>query len=504
MDRQLAAAVATRAAESITVRIPASHKLPETAPDLLESLNKTYLALANRELTSASARSFAESLTHLPDQEALHRAFQEKNDTLKLQRVNTLFRQRKLEDARRRAQALLADPDSAVETKFWAHIALQAIDFTDQVRSGRPQSELHNVTLAHAKALQGLTASGSKHLKFYSLIARQGAELGVVVHQNLSLSMALRQHLEGHGNPMMVLHLYARCAALTRLIGSKYNRCVRLARYASVYPNRWALGRALTTIVNAVAPYLITLRAENNLAAAEAFAQSALQICKLAAWIGNETRDANAVAMAILSALTTVQTEDSDAYRWAYQLAQRIPDAEIRADISHKIERASRRWKGERVEGDYDGDVLWQAVQNIATALGIDVNDQNDPLVRGLGIAARDSNPERVLAHCEHLLVGQGAVGPAAREIMRVFNVSTAGSKVIHCTLHDFHIEGKELDTSYDEFKRVHCDSCPDQTPRPESWRYTDEVRRAIQARYFNFLARLAGTPFGLRYTNED
>ena len=79
-----------------------------------------------------------------------------------------------------------------------------------------------------------------------------------------------------------------------------------------------------------------------------------------------------------------------------------------------------------------------------------------------------------------------------------------AGSKVVHCTLHDYHVEGKELDTAYEEFKRAHCNSCPDQKPRPEGWRYTGEVMRTIQANHYEFLARLAGTPYGLRYTNED
>ena len=87
---------------------------------------------------------------------------------------------------------------------------------------------------------------------------------------------------------------------------------------------------------------------------------------------------------------------------------------------------------------------------------------------------------------------------------MALFNITTASSKVVHCTLHNFHVEGKDLDTAYREFKRVHCDSCPDRKPRPEEWRYTEAERKRIEALNREFVKRLAGTAHGIRYTNED
>ena len=168
------------------------------------------------------------------------------------------------------------------------------------------------------------------------------------------------------------------------------------------------------------------------------------------------------------------------------------------------IERVKRRWKGEAVAGDYQGDPIWQITQNIATGLGIDISNENSPLVRGLRIAARDDSPERILANCEHLLVSLGATGPVAQGIRGTFNITTAGSKVVHCTLHNFHVEGREQDTAYAEFKRTYCDSCPDKKPRPDDWRYVGDVRAEFEAKHRDFVARLAGTPYGIRFTNED
>ncbi len=289
--------------------------------------------------------------------------------------------------------------------------------------------------------------------------------------------MALQSHLRNAGNPMMALGLYARRAALTQRIVSKYNQCVRLARYTANYPDRWMLGRAIQRIVKAIAPYLPTLRADGYEESLKAFARSALQICKASAWICEER---------------------------AMQITNAIVDPELRADALRLIERAKTRWKGEVVEGDYQGDTIWQIIQNVATGLGIDISDENSPLVRGLRIAARDDSPERILATCEHILVSLGATGPIARQIRMLFGISTAGSKVVHCTLHNFHVEGRDQGSAYAEFKRTHCDSCPDRKPRPEGWRYVGDVRKQIERQNYEFVARLAGTPHGPRYTNQD
>jgi len=107
---------------------------------------------------------------------------------------------------------------------------------------------------------------------------------------------------------MMVLGLYARRSALTRQIVTKYNRCLRLVRYAANYRDRWVLGRALTNIVKAIPIFLTQLRSEELREYEIAFAGSALQICKLAAWISVETGDVEGIVLAILSALLTVHS----------------------------------------------------------------------------------------------------------------------------------------------------------------------------------------------------
>ncbi len=504
LDKVLISSTQSEAAKSLTVRIPSRQLLPQTARELLQALNKIYLSLANRELAGASAQEFAESLRHFPNQEILYRSFQEKAATLRLQRVVELYKQNELYEARVRAQAIIGDPDSPIESKFWAQIQLEAIEYKEVLHAGRPENELSRVSLAHARALQKLTLSGPKYLKFFSLIAKHAAELEILAYQNSSLFMAQQQHLLQQGNPMMALGLYARRAALTKHLVLKYNQGLRLARYASNYPDRWALGRALTRIVNSIGRYLITLHAESDFEMERSLGESALQLCKLAAWISNETGDPEGVVVAIISALITTHTTNSDAYRWAEETANNIPDSALRADALLRIERATKRWAGEQVEGDYQGDTMLQIIQNMAAAYGIDMSNGSDPLVKALRIAAKDNSPERILINCEHILVSQGAIGPIARDIQALFNIGTAGSKVVHCTLHDFHNEAKELDIAYEEFKRKHCDSCSDKKPRPKEWKYTEDVRQQIESQNLGLVTKLKGTIYGLRFTHED
>lgn len=344
LDRTLISALGTTPAKSITVRIPTLHEVPSEAAQLLTALERVYLTLASRELASASNRDFAESLVHFPNQAVFAKALQEKNDLLKLNRISELYRERKLQEARSRIEVLAADPDSSVEAKFWAEIQLQSIDYHEILHGGGPQSELPKSLLRHARTLQELTRSGPSHLKFHALIARHAAQLHIMVHENSSLFMALSQQLHAGKNPVMVLGLYARRSVLANRIGAEYNRCVRLARYAANYPERWALGRALVGIVHAISGYIATLGREGLLEYEAAFSRSTLEICKVAAWIGVETQDPDGVVMAIGGALVPGTREDSGAVRWARETAHGLAEPNKREDALRLIDRTMKRW----------------------------------------------------------------------------------------------------------------------------------------------------------------
>jgi len=490
--------------QTVTVRVPTSQELPATAPLLLESLDKLYLMLSTRQLTSASLGHFADTLKHLDGQDQLLRDFQEKADVLKLHRVRDLFNEGRYSEARLRANAVVNDFDSSVEIKYEAQVQSESSEYAEIAISGKPQSELSKSLLRNAKKLQALVADGPRELKFAALIKRKAAELEILSKESSDVHMSLKQHVAHAYNLLMILDLYARRTSLLRKVSLKYNQCVRLARMAAGYDGRWALGRPLSDIVKATAIFLASLRSEGRQELEQRYIASVLQISKLAAWTCSEAGDYHGVAVAVLAAVVTVHDADNSTYKWAKETAEQIPDAEVRASALEGLDRQSRRWKGEVVAGDHQGDTIWQIIQNVASAHGIDISDEASPLVKKLRIAARDDDFGRVLKTCEHIVVTIGAIGPTARFIQSVFATTMAARKVVHCALHNFHLEASDLDSAYASFKKQHCDTCPDKKPRPKTWTYSEEEKVEYERQNRPFLRSLTGTPFCPRPTESD
>jgi hypothetical protein len=486
--------------ETMTVRVPRKQFLPGTEPQFLTALRLSSNVLANRQLTRSSTADFAETLRYSGDPSRILAAMQDKGDVLRLQKIAKLFQEDKLPEARQRTSVLLADPDASVQTKFWASIQMYGIDFREIVASDKPQEQIAKSHLAHADSLAKITVHGPKPFKFYALVDKRAAELEILTHENFRLGLLQRAHSRSGGDPMLVFNIYVRRASLARAINKKYNQCIRLAQYAAKSDDPWLLGRAFTAVTNAISVYLGTLLIEGQSEVQAAYARSALQICKLSAWISATTGDEGGIAMAVLAALVTVFSEETEAYKWAKQVAGSIRDRETRDSAVDSVNRAALRWNGEKVHGDVEGDAVWQAIQNMATERGIDISDETSPFVKALRIGVRDDNFDRVLSECEHLFISYGAIGPNAVLINQLFNMRTACSKVVSCKLHNYHVEARDLDSAYATFKGTHCSGCPDQTPRPEGWTF-DGVLTPSDAEY---LATLAGTPYFMRSVDED
>jgi len=493
---------------TVTIRIPTSNTIPDATGKLLETVEKLYIVLGNRTLVATSASSFAESLQYQPGEGKFREEFQRKNDILKLRRVQELLVAKHYSEARSRARVVVSDPDSSIENRFWAEDKIGTIDWAEAVTRNAPQAELPSIWLSSAQKLQLLTKKGPSHLKLFALIARKAAELDQLVIENWGLTILLHQHRTPAGNPLMGIKVYVDHAFSTMRVIAKYNQCLRLAKYASNFNGRWILPGALIKIVHAAASFVARigrLRETGMEGAATEFQSSILQICKLAAWIAEESGDQEAIALAISAALLGVNSQETDAYQWALRTLDQIADSGVRGKAVELIERHLLRWKGEKLEGDsYRGDPVKQLIENAAASLGIDLSNESDPLVRGLQIAARDNSPERVLRTCEHMVVSLGAIGPTARRIQMLFGTQMAASKVLHCALHDYHLEARDLDSGLTEFKSKYCDSCPDRAPRPVDWKFSGANQQQFLAKYKEFVGKFNASGAGFRFTPSD
>jgi uncharacterized protein DUF4365 len=492
---------------TVTLRVPTTNLLPATGQQLLEAVETLYVVLGHRTLVNSSLSSFAESLRYQPGEEKLREEFQQRGDFLKLRKVRELVEKRQYAEARSRAQTIVSDPDSSTDNKFWAQDDIGSIDWSEAVTKNQPEPELPLIHLENAKTLQKMSKRGPSRLKFFAIISRKAAELALLVADNWGLTILLRQHRTPAGNPLMALNAYAGHALSTMRVIAKYNQCLRLARYASRFQERWILARALARIPQAAASFVARIGRMEETQMGDAgtqFQSSVLGICKLIARIGEASGDQELIALAIGSALLPVSSIDTDAYRWATMALDWITDAEVKRAAINLIDRGMKRWKGEQQSGDYNPEPYWELLRNVAASLDIDISDTNSALYKALQTAAKDNSPERVLRTCEHIVTSLGGTGPTARKIAAIFGTQMAGSKVLHCALHNYHHEAKDFDSALAEFRIKHCDSCPDRAPRPPEWKFDDTVRNEFQAKHSEFIRDFNATGAGLRETLSD
>lgn len=491
----------------VTVRVPTSNLLPVTAERMLKALDNLYVVLGHRTLSTSSIASFADSLKYQPGEQKLRDEFIRKSNVLRLRRIGELFEQKQFGEANQRARLIVSDPDAVIEDKFWAQEMIGSIEWADAVHRNRPQSELPLIYLQNAHVLQEMSSRGPSHLKMFALITGKAAELDCLSVENWGLTILLHQHRTPAGNPFMALNAFAAHALSTRAVIKKYNQCLRLVKYATGFRGRWFLPRALLKIPMAAASFVARVGHMEEMqlgAVGTQFQASLLSIAKLIAQIGEESADQEAISLAIGSALISVRSADTDAFKWIGIALDRITDTEEKAKATAIIERQVRRWKGQRAEGDYNPDPNVQLLENAAASLGIDVSDRSSPLYQSLLIAARDNSPERILRTCEHIVTSLGAMGPSARRLATLLGTQMAGSKLIHCSLHGFHLEGRDFDSTLATFKLQHCDSCSDKAPRPADWEYTDSVRDEFQAKHDQFVRTFNTTGGGFRFTSSD
>jgi hypothetical protein len=461
--------VAQTTSTTITIRIATANELPARLEALVETIGRVETLLASKVVADAPVSDFLASIDGQVDKDGLSRELRDKSDALKLQKADELFLQGRYAEARERVQKVINDPDAVVESKFWAWCSADRLETVAMAKAGAPQAEMPRWHLTVAVNMQKLTRKGPAHLKFYALIARKAAELDILTHRHVGLVMNWKAHQQ-EGDPFWRVGLLFELASNLRTINRTYNECVRLAGYTAKSKHRWALPQALVRVVNSLSILIGILELEGRKEAAENYRASGFQICRLAAWIGANDGDYKNVALAALSAMMLTRDHSSEQVQWARDTVATIPDEQLRADAERKVERNLRRYRGEKL----DGDVLTspgQAIENMASAIGIDLSDPNSGAARAVRLGITDLDPSRVLKNCEHIFVTIGSYGLLGH----VLKVPTVGSKIIHCVLHTLALEGVSLDTTYQFFQQKFCSNCADASPRPPGWRYSEK-----------------------------
>jgi hypothetical protein len=91
-----------------------------------------------------------------------------------------------------------------------------------------------------------------------------------------------------------------------------------------------------------------------------------------------------------------------------------------------------------------------------------------------------------------------------AQQVAALLGTQMAGSKIIHCSLHNYHLEDTDFDSALAAFKLRHCNACPNKSPRPSDWEFTDSVRDELRTKHEEFVRKFNATGAGFRFTSSD
>lgn len=500
MIPELQRMLAEKDRESISLRIPAANELPLTVNELVETITQVEQVLASRLIISTPARVFVDSISQHVDEDEfarelqdLTRKVQDRADFIKVNQAHELFQSRRYTEAIDKARSVFNNCEASVSFRFAALLTIENAELASAMVSQAPQDSYATIHLKTSRQLLELTRKGPQHLKLQAMIAREAAKLAQLTHRYHGVLLNWVTHRTGT-NTMWKAQLLFEKTALYRQILFKYNQCIRLANYSAQMRVRNGIQEALVRIVDAISPWILNLRGEGLNELADQYSASALQICKLAASVALHDGNDEGLFMAAAKALTTKRATTGEAVDFALATIAQIKDESTKQKTQELFDSIIRMYEGGRkVEGPLKT-TYRQIYENMATALGVDLNDSDDPTSRLVQIGIADLDPSRILANCEHIFVTFGVRGIVAERL----NMPTAGHKILHCNLHEYAIQGLSLDGAYAQFKESFCDRCGDCSPRPSSWKYSEEWQEKENKRHVEYMKRFArrtGTP---------
>lgn len=471
-DEQLRALADPHSKAKVTLRTKTANELPANIERMLREVSRAATMIATRAVIATPIPEFLKGLQSDIVGEELARDLRDRSDAVRLHELQRLFLARAYDKAEEVIKEVLSDKQSSTQNKYWALLEQERITVKKLFEAHSPQALRPDATLAIARKLQALTRNGPRELKFAALMTRVAAQLDVFSHRAFGLFMNCRAHQE---SGLAMWHLYATLekAKTEQLLRLKYNQGVRLARYAMNSKYRSSVPDALVRIVRGVPPYLIVLDREGRNDEARRYRQSGFQVLQLAAWIAHRVGDYNVVKFAASLAVLISEEDFTEPSNWAHQTVKEIDDPDERTDAEQFLSRAQARKNGVAQEDDIPA-THQQIYENMATSLGIPLDKPDHPLTRMFYAGVKDSDPTRVLRHCEHSFVSLTRVSLLTHTLGQQLGLPI-GPKLMECSKHGYVYRAGSLDDAYQGFNTRFCQSCPDRRPHADDWEYSPE-----------------------------
>jgi hypothetical protein len=309
------------------------------------------------------------------------------------------------------------------------------------------------------------------------LVAKISADFYTLTRDDWGLYQNWKVH-EKSGDVWWRAELRVMRAEMSHRIERTLEQFLRLVHLSEKTPYQSALPLAFLKIVEGAAPLINRLELEGMTEAGASIRDIVFRVCKLAAAIAAQFEMHNERARAVVSAAMLSRNRQADCVLWAESEAAHIPDEANRKWAQEMIAEQPATLGSKIISDEPTPMPMEQQVyQNMASAIGVDLSDPNDPLSEMVKIGIDDLDPTRVLRDCTHMFATLSRQGHTLFHLLlgRQLQLPTMGAKVLHCTLHKYTRVGLCLDETYQRFRQDYCDHCSDRQPRPTDWHYTHE-----------------------------
>jgi hypothetical protein len=157
-----------------------------------------------------------------------------------------------------------------------------------------------------------------------------------------------------------------------------------------------------------------------------------------------------------VSAGLLTRNREADCVRWAQQEVEQVTDPKRRAwgreTLVSQLVDEEQDSRNEEMPMRMER----EAYETMASALGIDWGNPEDPFAAMVNIGIDDLDPTRVLSNCRHLFQTLSRHSPGFFQLLLAtqLQLPTMGAKVLHCSFHKYTGAGQTLDGVYERFER--------------------------------------------------
>lgn len=460
------------AQESMTVHLNVGNRLPEDLQKILYEYTKSMYFISARYLVQEDDYAFSQIIPILkPDINSINE-FQNKVDLLKINQILSLIQKGDFDPAKKLIASVITSNESTIQTKFQAILFSESIDITIAFQNGEEKHKIYKIHMEYAHILKRISKDAPDQLRIYALANLLSFEMHTLAHDEFTLFMNWK--LNKDDNDILWLNtVYEERVKYVKKIQIKYSQLKRILNIALEKELYVIIPEIIIKISQPLSIYLQRMRQENIDNAVVLLHEELFGIGHLGVSICKAFNNKKELAGLIYNLLLLSDVSDTADFdkneKTLFELISDIDD-----ETKEYVKKEISTLRNSALSHSKEKDVIEEEIEiynNMARALGIDLDNDKDEIATVVKIGIKDLNPGRVLKNCEHLFVMLKHGGM----ISKWMKLPTAAFKEIICTKHRYRWEGMSLDRLYRTFEMEHCSKCLDKKAHPDDWNWSRE-----------------------------